>query len=346
MASEEPMTAEYRVRWADDHVMPADSKMHALELIEWRARVSMPPVATIERRHVGPWREIASGGVESLTADEPPMLPSESSGQMFSRWFTDWPSTHVNAGQSVEVLPVSEHEEALALVEKAWDTEVESANSARAALIAMQAKWSTKTSESKQHVEKARIELARAKADLEALRASAQALLDRWAAEKPGLSTRMLEALAALRAALAVSPSPPQETTEEADDWPHWVDAGPTVGYCSKCGEAREAFYTCRDGGETIPKTASDEERVGEAVVSDGTEADGVRQREATDFSVLAWEIARRAEWEARDGGTVHASVWVGHPATSRRERIYGVGPTATEAMRDLAVAIDRWAAR
>lgn len=29
---------------------------------------------------------------------------------------------------------------------------------------------------------------------------------------------------------------------------------GETVGYCSKCGEARESFYTCRDGGETVPK--------------------------------------------------------------------------------------------
>lgn len=27
----------------------------------------------------------------------------------------------------------------------------------------------------------------------------------------------------------------------------------PTVGYCSKCGEARTAMYACRDGGETLP---------------------------------------------------------------------------------------------
>lgn len=41
---------------------------------------------------------------------------------------------------------------------------------------------------------------------------------------------------------------------EEDDDW---IWPGPTVGYCSKCGEAREEFYTCRDGGETIPKETS-----------------------------------------------------------------------------------------
>jgi hypothetical protein len=27
---------------------------------------------------------------------------------------------------------------------------------------------------------------------------------------------------------------------------------GPTVGHCSKCGEVRTEFYTCRDGGETV----------------------------------------------------------------------------------------------
>lgn len=26
---------------------------------------------------------------------------------------------------------------------------------------------------------------------------------------------------------------------------------GPTVGYCSQCGEARDSFYICRDGGVT-----------------------------------------------------------------------------------------------
>lgn len=31
-------------------------------------------------------------------------------------------------------------------------------------------------------------------------------------------------------------------------------DAGPTVGYCSKCGDVRSSFYTCRDGGTTVPK--------------------------------------------------------------------------------------------
>lgn len=28
---------------------------------------------------------------------------------------------------------------------------------------------------------------------------------------------------------------------------------GETVGHCSICDERREAFYTCRDGGETVP---------------------------------------------------------------------------------------------
>lgn len=27
----------------------------------------------------------------------------------------------------------------------------------------------------------------------------------------------------------------------------------PIVGHCSKCGEVRSDFYTCRDGGETVP---------------------------------------------------------------------------------------------
>ena len=36
---------------------------------------------------------------------------------------------------------------------------------------------------------------------------------------------------------------------------------GPTVGYCSKCGEARDSFYTCRDGGETNPKSHESSER-------------------------------------------------------------------------------------
>jgi len=31
---------------------------------------------------------------------------SETSGQRFSRWFTEYPSTHVNAGKTVEVIAV------------------------------------------------------------------------------------------------------------------------------------------------------------------------------------------------------------------------------------------------
>jgi len=38
---------------------------------------------------------------------------SEATGQMYSRWFTEWPSTHENAGQAVEVVPV---EHVLALI--------------------------------------------------------------------------------------------------------------------------------------------------------------------------------------------------------------------------------------
>lgn len=34
--------------------------------------------------------------------------------QRYSRWFTEWPSTHVSAGRTVEVMPVAEHE-------AAWD---------------------------------------------------------------------------------------------------------------------------------------------------------------------------------------------------------------------------------
>ena len=30
--------------------------------------------------------------------------------QRFGRWFTVWPSTHANAGQTVEVMPVAEHD--------------------------------------------------------------------------------------------------------------------------------------------------------------------------------------------------------------------------------------------
>jgi hypothetical protein len=37
-------------------------------------------------------------------------VTTESGQQRYSRWFTEWPSTHVNAGKTVEVMPVSEHE--------------------------------------------------------------------------------------------------------------------------------------------------------------------------------------------------------------------------------------------
>lgn len=43
-----------------------------------------------------------------------------------------------------------------------------------------------------------------------------------------------------------------EECAVDENDW--GPDIGPTVGYCSKCGEAREEFYTCRDGGSTVPK--------------------------------------------------------------------------------------------
>jgi hypothetical protein len=40
----------------------------------------------------------------------------------------------------------------------------------------------------------------------------------------------------------------------DPDEHPFFFE--PTVGYCSRCGEARTSFYTCRDGGETIAKEA------------------------------------------------------------------------------------------
>lgn len=43
------------------------------------------------------------------------------------------------------------------LIQEAWDREVESANEARAALQAMQARWSGMVQRSKQHVERARV---------------------------------------------------------------------------------------------------------------------------------------------------------------------------------------------
>lgn len=49
----------------------------------------------------------------------------------------------------------------------------------------------------------------------------------------------------------AMSKHPQQ--AHDGDDWP-FDFGGPTVGYCSRCGEARDAFYTCRNGGETVPE--------------------------------------------------------------------------------------------
>jgi hypothetical protein len=60
-------------------------------------------------------------------------------------------------------------------------------------------------------------------------------------------------------------------------------------------------------------------------------------------YSKLAWEFARRANWEATGGGGVKASTWVGAPGSSERRQIDGVGPTTTEAMRALAIELDRW---
>ena len=34
------------------------------------------------------------------------MSRSETSGQTYSRWFTDWPPTHERAGQTVEVIAI------------------------------------------------------------------------------------------------------------------------------------------------------------------------------------------------------------------------------------------------
>ena len=61
-----------------------------------------------------------------------------------------------------------------------------------------------------------------------------------------------------LRAELAqalgrVVPAGPDATPVPKDDGDFWIDDRPIVGHCSKCGEAREGFYTCRDGGETLP---------------------------------------------------------------------------------------------
>lgn len=43
-----------------------------------------------------------------------PLPREKDKAQRYSRWFTVWPSTHVNAGRTVEVMPVSEHEQFVA----------------------------------------------------------------------------------------------------------------------------------------------------------------------------------------------------------------------------------------
>jgi hypothetical protein len=48
------------------------------------------------------------------------------------------------------------------------------------------------------------------------------------------------------------------EIEEPAQD-PFGLPSLPTVGYCSKCGEARSSVYTCRDGGETVATMARKE---------------------------------------------------------------------------------------
>jgi len=57
-------------------------------------------------------------------------------------------------------------------------------------------------------------------------------------------------AIAALHNAITHKPLEPPADDDESGIF----DIGPTVGYCSKCGEAREEFYTCRDDGETVPR--------------------------------------------------------------------------------------------
>jgi hypothetical protein len=51
-----------------------------------------------------------------------------------------------------------------------------------------------------------------------------------------------------------------KEMIEEDDDW-FFSDDRPIIGYCSKCGQVRMEFYTCRSGGETLPKENNDDRR-------------------------------------------------------------------------------------
>lgn len=109
-------------------------------------------------------------------------------------------------GERIEVMPVSEHlealrelEERLTLTQQAWDTEVESANEARLARNVMQARWSGMVEQSKQHVEAANVRTRDLEARHERLREAAQAVAR---ARQPSVNHD--NAMKALRAALKV----------------------------------------------------------------------------------------------------------------------------------------------
>lgn len=69
------------------------------------------------------------------------------------------------------------------------------------------------------------------------------------------LTTRPTSGFAGISAADADDgPAKPLPIEDAGEEWPPLDFGGPTVGYCSKCGEVRDAFYTCRNGGETVPK--------------------------------------------------------------------------------------------
>lgn len=54
-----------------------------------------------------------------------------------------------------------------------------------------------------------------------------------------------------LKAALTDTIATVYASEQEDDDDP--IDDRPIIGHCSKCGEAREDDYTCREGGSTVP---------------------------------------------------------------------------------------------
>lgn len=51
----------------------------------------------------------------------------------------------------------------------------------------------------------------------------------------------------------------PALADDPAYEEPDVFDLRPIIGHCSKCGEAREDDYTCRDGGSTVPSEQSPE---------------------------------------------------------------------------------------